>query len=1038
MRFHRFCLAVLLTVYCLSLFAYGQGPSPKPSLITQSMNESQLVVLKGNIHPSAQARFDRGAAPPELPMDRMLLVLKRSAEQEAALRSLLDQQQDKSSPNYHKWLTPELFGQQFGPSDEDIHTIMSWLQSQGFQVAQVSKGRSVIEFSGTAALVKQAFHTPIHKFTVNGEDHWANASDPQIPAALAPAVAGVFTLHNFRKNTASKFASERITASYEAGKAPDFTSSTGLHALTPGDYAVIYNINPLFPAINGAGTTIAVVGRSNINIQDIRDFRSVFGLSVNDPQIVLNGPDPGNLLGGEEGEAVLDVSWAGATAPGATVKFVVSGSTENTDGVDLSELYIIDNNLGNVMTESFSICELALTTSQAAGIASLAEQAAAQGITYMLPTGDSGAAGCDDPNSETVAHFPNSINALASTPFTIGVGGTMFNEGGNNSLYWNATNAVGTRASAKSYIPENVWNESGSNGGSGLWAGGGGASTFFAKPSWQTGVTGIPTANERYLPDVSLSAAGHDPYLMCLQASCQPVGGTISFAAVSGTSASSPSFAGIMALVNQKTGSRQGQANYVLYKLAATETLSQCNGSTSTLPASNCIFNDTTVGNNAVPGETGYGTSSAQYQSGVGYDLATGLGSMNVTNLVNQWNAVAFSATTTTLTLGPPTPVNIVHGASVPVNITVTSGTGTPTGDVSLVATTSAGSKSVDGFTLASGAFTGTTNLLPGNGSNGAYNVVAHYTGDGTHAPSDSTPVSVTVTPETSTTVIHLVTADALGNPIYTATTTPYFASYILRVDVGSAASSGCAVGPDCPSGNVVLTADGNPLDAGTFVLNSAGFTEDQAILLPVGTHAIHAAYAGDGSFNASAANLSITITPDFLMPASLSPVLIANPGLSGQTTLAITAPTGSTGTISFTAASCSGLPAESACSFSPATVTGSGSTTITVTTTASHKIAQVVLPRQYYLARWMKTTGGGMIFAGVFFIGMTKKRRLWSGLLGLIVIAFLATGIGCGGGNSGGSGSTDPGTPLGSYTVTVTATSGSVTHTTTFQLAVQ
>ena len=161
------------------------------------MDDGRRILLKGNVHPLARPQFDVALAPPNLPMDRMLLVLKRSPEQQTALLKLLDDQQDKTSASYHKWLTPEQFGQQFGPADADIQAVTSWLQSHGFQVARVAKGRTMIEFSGTAAQVQEAFHTAIHKYVVNGESHWANANDPEIPAALAPVVAGVHSLHNF-------------------------------------------------------------------------------------------------------------------------------------------------------------------------------------------------------------------------------------------------------------------------------------------------------------------------------------------------------------------------------------------------------------------------------------------------------------------------------------------------------------------------------------------------------------------------------------------------------------------------------------------------------------------------------------------------------------------------------------------------------------------------------------------------------------------------------------------------------------------------
>src|ERR1700680_2180810 len=393
--------------------------------------------------------------------------------------------------------------------------------------------------------------------------------------------------------------------------------------------------------------------------------------------------------------------WAGSIAPGPRVDLVVSATTNTTDGVDLSELYIVENNLADVMSESFGSCEYFATDAQVKGTSALAEQAAAQGITYLVSTGDNGAAGCDDPTSP-VATFPLSVNLLASTPFNVAVGGTMFNEGGQESKYWGSAHPVSE--TALSYIPEEVWDAScsppacgatanlsaGSGGASSGDIGSGGTFTGFPKPAWQSGVTGIPNDNVRDLPDVSLTAAGHDPYLLCLGGSCSQ--GFIYF--VWGTSASAPSFAGIMALVDHQMGKlngfqarRQGQANYVMYSLAASQITNawKCNGSDpTTLPdINNCIFNDTTVGNNAVPGELNYGLSNAKYQAGVGYDLATGLGSVNVANLVKQWNTVTFNPTTTTLSLNTGKVVNVVHGVPVKVSILVApnSGSSVPTGD---------------------------------------------------------------------------------------------------------------------------------------------------------------------------------------------------------------------------------------------------------------------------------------------------------------------------------------------------------------------
>ncbi len=354
----------LLCSFCFFLLpvsALAEQPPAVPRRIVDRIDEAKRTVLRGNTHRLARPEFDRGAAPPDLPLNRMLLILKRSPGQEAALLKLLDDQQSKASADYHKWLTPESFGKQFGPANEDIQTVRTWLQSHGFQIGKVAKGRNMIEFSGVARNVNEAFHTEIHKFVVNGEEHWANVRDPQIPTALAPVVAGVHTLHNFLKQPMLRVAEQRIQAKLATGKDGKphvtFPGNPALHALGPADFATIYNSNPLLqlvPPTNGFGSGIAVVARSNIDTANIGDFVNVFGLngSYSNPQVsvALNGPDPGDLGGSEELEATLDASWAVAVAPGADVGLVVSASTNTTDGIDLSEAYIVDRSGGGIMS----------------------------------------------------------------------------------------------------------------------------------------------------------------------------------------------------------------------------------------------------------------------------------------------------------------------------------------------------------------------------------------------------------------------------------------------------------------------------------------------------------------------------------------------------------------------------------------------------------------------------------------------------------------------------------------------------------------
>jgi hypothetical protein len=1053
--------------------------APQP-LIAQPVDESHLTVLKGNTHRLARPEFDLGTAPATLPMQRMLLVLKRSPEQESSLRTLLDDQQDKSSPNYHKWLTPDQFGKQFGPTDADIQTITSWLQSHGFQVGS-TKGRTVLEFSGSASQVREAFHTTIHKYIVNEEQHWANAGDPSIPAALTAAVAGVKTLHNFLKKPQIRMSTQKVAAKVRPGKSPALTFSDGTHALAPLDFATIYNSTAFNSAITGNGVTIGVIGRSNLYsvdfpAEDVSDFRSptIFNVCCGAFNVVLNGPDPGDLGGGEEFEATLDSTWSGAVAPGATVDLVVSASTNTTDGIDLSEVYIIENNFADVMTESFSGCEAGGPTStDAAGVSALAEQAAAQGITYFVSTGDSGAEGCDDPGSETVATGPVSVNLLAATPFNVAVGGTVFNDTANPALYWSSTNT--SQESALSYIPEDVWNDSCLSSACGInaniAAGGGGASVFFVKPSWQSGVAGIVSDNARDIPDVSLSAAPHDGYVLCIDASCVPdATGGFRIALVGGTSASTPSFAGIMALVDQKMaslnpalGPRQGQANYVLYPLAAAqaEYPSQCNGSnTAATPNSACIFNDVTVGNNAVPGELNYGLANAQYQAGAGYDMATGLGSVNITNLVNAWANATFQPTITTLMLnGGTTPITITHGTAVNVAITVapaSGGAGTPAGDVALFAALGltgqqtpvplfAGAAGPQVFTLSGGLLTASTASLPGSivqsGVPLPYNVTAHYAGTGTNgpasafAPGDSNAVVVTVMPENSiTTVSNFSQTGAIPN----GTTLPFGTGVFVRADV--TASSGQGI----PTGTVTFADTFGNLPGPIFnpvtnpaALNSQGNTSIGAgvINFDAGNHSISATYGSDPSFNSSSSTTPVTFTiqPGFAGVSGPTDVTIASPGLSGTTTAGILTSTSFPTPITFT---CVGLPAEAACVSTP--LTGSGpntiaNATITVTTTAPHLTMLPRNQRPYYFALIF---GGALPLAGIFLVVAPGRRRRRT-LFGLMVVLAIVTVPGCGGG-SGSSHHQDPGTPIGSYIVTVTATAGALSQQGTFTLTLQ
>jgi Pro-kumamolisin, activation domain/Bacterial Ig-like domain (group 3) len=955
--------------------ATATASSARPTRITQAIDEKQLVRLQGNVHPLAQARFDQGKINDAQAVDRMLLLLRRSPQQESALRQLLEDQLTRNSPKHHAWLTPEQFGAQFGPSDGDIQAVTDWLNAKGFHGIKVGPGRTVIEFSGNAGQVRDAFHTEMHRYVVKGAERFANASDPQIPAALSPVVAGVVSLHSFPK-FAHTHALGNFQRSRETGIVkPLFSfagcgSSTGgeCNGVGPADLAKIYNIPP---SLDGTGQSIAVVGQTNINIQDVQDYRAMFGLPANDPTIILNGADPGIIA--DESEADLDVQVSGGVAPKAAVKFVVSETpaTAVTAGIDLSALYIVDNNIAAVLSESYGGCESALGTTGNKFYNALWEQAAAQGITALISSGDNGSAGCDDPNSEDFATAGLGISGISSTPFNVAVGGTDFSytSGSPSSVYWNTTNS-GTPAteSAKSYIPESTWNDScalaglsgctssiinaDSGSGADLVAASGGPSAVYAKPPWQSGITGMPADGKRDTPDISLFASNgqnNSFYIVCQQDfthtnSCDLHSPFSNFEGVGGTSASVQAFAGIMALINQSQATvsdhapRQGNANYILYKLYKTHAPAICTSNPAAASTSGCIFYDTITGNISVACQGGTpncsNTSTAANQFGViasagvpawkttaGFDLATGLGTVNVTNLAAAWGSVALTGTTTTITASPSG--TITHGANASFTVGVTS-SGTPTGQVSLIATPAVGAETGIGpFTLTSGTSTFTTNMLPGGS---AYNVVANYSGDGTFAQSKSAPVLVTVSKESSKTFVSLVTFDPITGAISSssASTAQYGSPYIMRIDVTNSSSTPCSSNADngtippintipCPTGNITVTdnsaAFNDFLNTNTGItsnvapLNAHGYLEDQPIQLPVGNHSFVASYAGDNSYNASSSTAdAVSITQASTAIAAAAPSTApANQAVTLNATISTASSgAGPTGTVTF------------------------------------------------------------------------------------------------------------------------------------------
>jgi subtilase family serine protease len=670
--------------------------------ITAAVNESELVQLTGSTHPMAKAEYDQGAVADSLPMEHMFVILRRSVGQEQALERLIAEMHDPRSANYHKWVTADELGRSYGPSQQELSTVIAWLTSHGLRVNQVHKTGLVIDVSGTAAQVRDAFHTEIHSYNVRGKHHIANSSDPQIPAALAPVVIGVASLNDFRpKPLMRKRPSSNFT--FPCTGCPDGFDNTVQYDVAPPDFAKIYNVSPLYKGkhpITGKGQTVVVLEISNILASDVATFRSAFGLSSFSGTFSQIHPgagcsNPGR--NGEEGEAALDAEWAGAAAPDAHVELASCADTSTNFGAFIAAQNLLDEKTPPpIMSLSFGGCEAAQGPGGNAFINAMWQQADAEGVSVFVSTGDGAAAGCDDFNTSAFAIGGIAVNGIGSTTHNFAAGGTDYSDTftGTNNTYWKASNS-GTGESAKSYVPEMTWDDSCgssvlfdffgySNGVAfcnssigmnflNIVGASGGPSFVYSKPSWQTVVYGTPRDGARDLPDVSLFASNgfwNHAILFCMSDAAEggsPCKYSVPLDAFNnsagGTSFTAPQFASIQALINQKAG-RQGNPAPGYYLLGAAQYgsrehpdqfgLSSCNANNGNQVGSTCYFHDVTLGsidvpcfgtdNCFLPSSDQYGVLSTSdkklkpaYPAASGWDFATGLGSPNVANVVNNW-----------------------------------------------------------------------------------------------------------------------------------------------------------------------------------------------------------------------------------------------------------------------------------------------------------------------------------------------------------------------------------------------------------------
>jgi len=899
-------VCLMFAAVFLSSFSFAVTPDR----IKGDLAAGTKIALRGNVHGLARPGNDLGRADGTRMLHGISVAFRPSPAQQKDLDQFIAQLGDRSSPNYHKYLTPKQFGERFGMSRNDLRKVTDWLQSQGFSNFRISNSRNQITFDGTFAQIESVFSTQMHNYLVDGEIHFANATNPSVPAAISDAVIGLGNIHDFRPKPRARVRS-------------NFTSaSSGNHFLSPGDFATIYDLQALYDnGIDGTGQKIAVVGQTDIIASDLDHFRSAAGLSAKQPtKILVSGSGTPQIYDSDLVETDLDLEWSGGVAKNATIEYVYVGNSQNFSVWDSLQTAVDTQPIiAPFITTSYGFCEAGLGSAFSNQVRGWATQAVSQGQTIVAASGDAGAADCES-QSSTTATTGLAVDIPAAIPEVTGMGGTeFFSDGGastTDTTYWTGASGSDTISSAKSYIPEEGWNDTLAVGQ--FSATGGGVSTLFSKPSWQTG-TGVPNDGKRDVPDVSLtSSPNHDGYLFCSQTdpsgnpSCtsgfRDVQGFLDV--VGGTSAASPSFAAILALINQYLGNSPPTG------------LAPVNPTLYTLAASNPeAFNDVTTGDNKVPCTTGKpdcptGTTSIGFTAGAGYDLVTGLGSVNGSKLAQAWAATLIGFTVSADVLSP---ASVAAGNSATTTVTLTPDTG----------------------------FTGTV----------AFSCSSLPTG----ATCSFNPLTVTASGTTQLT-IQTPANMAAGTGTVTIKGASGALSSTTTVDLTVVATTESFTLTSNPEVTTLSVKQGQTTGAVNLVVGSSS-------------------------------------TPSFL---------ITN-GSSTETALPLTY-------------SCANLPSESTCHFSPGSPSSATAVTLTITTTAPTGRLQWPLGRESKVFYAFLLPG---LMGIVFTFGSRQHSVKGMRFLAMIVVLGFSTLwlASCGGSSS--SANKDPGTPVGTSTVTVNATTG-------------
>jgi subtilase family serine protease len=630
-HFHLGVVLPLVTGSCLASCASDSASSA-------TRGQDAYVSLPRGVHPLARPELDRGPLDPARHISNLSLVFKLSPAQLADRERMKHALLDPASPSYHRWLSPEEYAARFGARQADVDRASAWLASQGLEVHGASRLGSRVTFSGTVAKVETAFRAAMHRYEVGGAMHYAMAASPQVPANLADVVLDVTHTHDFFGQPV-----------------PEYThaSTTGF---APPDWANVYDVAPAYTtgiggkALTGSGVTIAVVGLAPIAQSDVDAWRSTFGLPASTVTMTLvpntGAAQAGNGFGTS---GVIQVEWAGGIAPGATVNYVYTGADDQNP--DDAAYYAIENDLASVLSQAGGTCEnfalqAGFTNSDQNIVDVYASAANILGITYLAPSGDSGATGCLAFGGAAGLY----VATPASYPGVTAVGGTAFASGSltmGSSGYFTAYSNT-----------EHVWDDANSDV-TGVEATGGGISSIFSRPDYQSAVptctivgslpvTGIVLGKMRQLPDVSFTAGGATStsvpsFFECTLSGtdCTSAGGTPALYTASGTTFAVSAFAGVVALMDQLAGGPLGNINPLLYGMAA-----------STPSA----FHDVTTGNNEVTCNMGMDPGCPSgglygYAASAGYDCASGLGSVDAVNLLTAMASLA--PTTATLAAAP-------------------------------------------------------------------------------------------------------------------------------------------------------------------------------------------------------------------------------------------------------------------------------------------------------------------------------------------------------------------------------------------------